>query len=150
MSTYDIGKDSFDGIETITVADKATPWSESIEYPSANQMIYLRRFFESFDWWNLVPVLSDSKEFEAASDVAYVCAKTPDTWVLYFYSKNSLATGEITGLQPDKSYLLTWYNPRTGEAMSPVKISPDQDGRLYLPEKPDPEDWVISVTNTEE
>ena len=150
MSTYDIGKDSFDGIETITVADKATPWSESIEYPSANQMIYLRRFFESFDWWNLVPVLSDSKEFEAASDVAYVCAKTPDTWVLYFYSKNSLATGEITGLKPDKSYLLTWYNPRTGEAMSLVKISPDQDGRLYLPEKPDPEDWVISVTNTEE
>ena len=144
QSGYDIDTESTDGVDTITPEDKRKHWSESIEYASAGQMIHLRNFMESFDWWNLVPVLSDDKAFEASSR-AYAYARTPDTHVLYFVAK-SKDTGEITDIQPDKTLKVTWYNPRSGESLAPVDLTSGQDGRLRLPEKPDTEDWVLKIT----
>lgn len=141
-STYDIGSDSFDGVDHITVADKLKPWSEAIEYPSALQMRYLRSFLESFDWWNLVPELSDETGFEAEEGVAYARAKTSDIQVTYFYSR-SVLTGELTGIQPDTNFSFSWYNPRTGEYGQEIQMTSGADGRLVLPPKPDTEDWVL-------
>lgn len=145
QSRYDIDTESTDEVDTITPEDKRKHWSESIEYASAGQMIHLRNFMESFDWWNLVPVLSDDKAFEASS-TAYAYARTPDTHVLYFFAK-SKDTGEITDIQPDKTLKATWYNPRSGESLAPVEVTSGQDGRLKLPEKPDTEDWVLKITD---
>ena len=144
-SDYDIKGETFDGVDHITVADKLKPWSESIEYPSAIQMGYLRGCLESFDWWNLVPVLPGDKAFQANAK-AYVCARTTDTYVLYFFSKET-ATGEITDIQAGKTLQLIWYNPRSGEKNDPVKVTAGQDGKLVLPEKPDSEDWVLLVSD---
>lgn len=144
-SGYDTKDESFDGVEHITLADKLKPWSESIEYPSAAQMGHLRSFMESFDWWNLTPVLSDEKAFKADAS-AYVYARTAGTHVLYFFSKET-ATGEITDIQVGKTLQLTWFNPRSGEKRAPVNITAEEDGRLILPEKPDPEDWVLMVSD---
>lgn len=141
---YDIEKETFDGVEHVTPEDKLRPWSESIEYPSAIQMGYLRSFMESFDWWNLVPVLPGDKAFQADAK-AYVYARTPETHVLYFFSKET-ATGEITDIQEGKSLQLTWFNPRSGEKSDPIKITVSEEGRLILPEKPDTEDWVLQVS----
>lgn len=141
---YDIEKETFDGVEHVTPEDKLKPWSESIEYPSAIQMGYLRSFMESFDWWNLVPVLPGDKAFRADAK-AYVYARTPETNVLYFFSKET-ATGEITDIQAGKTLLLTWFNPRTGEKAEPEKVTAAEDGRLVLPSKPDPEDWVLKIS----
>ena len=141
---YDIEKETFDGVEHVTPEDKLRPWSESIEYPSAIQMGYLRSFMESFDWWNLVPVLPGDKAFRADAK-AYVYARTPETHVLYFFSKET-ATGEITDIQEGKSLQLTWFNPRSGEKSDPIKITVSEEGRLILPERPDTEDWVLQVS----
>lgn len=144
QSNYDIKQETFDGVDHVTPEDKLKPWSESIEYPSALQMRYLRSFMESFDWWNLVPVLSGDKAFQADAK-AYVYARTPETHVLYFFSKET-ATGEITDIQKGKSLQLTWFNPRSGEKSDPIKITVSEEGRLILPEKPDTEDWVLQVS----
>ena len=144
QSNYDIKEETFDGVEHVTPEDKLRPWSESIEYPSAAQVGYLRSFMESFDWWNLVPVLPGDKAFQADAK-AYVYARTPETHVLYFFSKET-ATGEITDIQAGKTLAATWFNPRSGEKGAPVKVTAAEDGRLVLPEKPDTEDWVLQVS----
>ena len=143
-SSFDAGVPSFDGVDSISVADKAKPWSESIEYPSAHQMGYLRSYLESFDWWNLVPVLSDEPSFDAES-AAYFYAKTDKKHVLYFFAKNELATGTIKDMNPDSEVELEWFNPRTGETTPAVKMTVAADGSLKLPSKPDMEDWVLSI-----
>ena len=107
-------------------------------------MIHLRSFLESFDWWNLSPVLPDDKAFEPRSK-AYVYARTQSTHVLYFFAK-SVDTGEITDLQPDQVLKATWYNPRSGEKLASVQVSAGKDGRLALPEKPDSDDWVLMIS----
>ncbi len=143
-SDYDIKSESFDGVDHITSADKLKPWSESIEYPSAGQMRHLRSFMESFDWWNLTPVLKDENAFKAEAS-GYVYARTPGTHVLYFFSKDT-STGEITDNQAGKTLQMTWFNPRTGEYREPVNITASADGRLILPERPDSEDWVLKIS----
>lgn len=146
MSDYDVKTVSFDGVEHITPEDKLKPWSESIEYPSAVQMGYLRSFMESFDWWNLKPVLSDENAFTAASP-AYVYARTDDVHVLYFFSKDR-STGVITDISADRAVDARWFNPRSGEWIEVAGLSSSKGGGLDLPEKPDEGDWVLMISHT--
>jgi hypothetical protein len=143
-SSFDIGAPSFDGVDTISIADKKKPWSESVEYPSARQMGYLRAYMESFDWWNLVPVLCDQPEFEALSS-AYAYARTDKRHVLYFFAKNELATGTVKDLVPGAEVRLEWFNPRTGETLPAVEVTVEADGSLVFPQKPDVEDWTLTI-----
>lgn len=141
QSTYDASGPSFDGVETITVEDKATPWNISLEFPSALQMRHLRSLLESFDWWNLVPVIPGDPAFHDASGAA-VCARTPERYLLYFYAQNTLS-GTLTGLASGASARARWYNPRNGEFHESVQLVTTPDGTLSFPDKPDPQDWVL-------
>lgn len=147
-SGYDVDTESFDGVDHITPEDKRKPWSESVGYLSAIQMGYLRSFMESFDWWNLEPVLNDDEAFKASA-TAYVYARTPVTHVLYFFSKED-ATGEIVDFLPDESLDALWFNPRDGVKGSPVKLKADGHGKLTLPSRPDDLDWVLLITKETE
>lgn len=55
QSTYDTDTTSNDGIDTITPADKAVPWSQSVEFETAYQLGHMREFLDSVSWWNLTP-----------------------------------------------------------------------------------------------
>jgi hypothetical protein len=99
---------------------------------------------ESFDWWNLVPVLCDQPEFEALSS-AYAYARTDKRHVLYFFAKNELATGTVKDLVPGAEVRLEWFNPRTGETLPAVEVTVEADGSLVLPQKPDIEDWTLTI-----
>ena len=141
QSNYDVNTISNDGMENITPEDKRKPWSESVEYPSALQMRYLRNLLESMEWWNLAPVLRDDKAFQDQSG-AFAYARTKDVHLLYFYARNTL-TGSITDLKPSARYTLTWYNPRTGQHMKAQILKANESGVLSLPQKPDDLDWVM-------
>lgn len=143
-SGFDIASPSFDGVDTVTIEDKMVHWSESIEFPSAIHMGYLRNYLEEFDWWNLVPVLCDEPSFDAESS-AYYYAKTKNRHVLYFFAKNELTTGTIKDMEPGKKVMLSWYNPRTGEQTKSARYEVGSDGNLKLPEKPDTEDWTLTI-----
>ena len=58
-STYDMDTTSNDGIDTITPADKATWWSDSVAFETAYQLGYMREFLDSVAWWNLTPRFDD-------------------------------------------------------------------------------------------
>ena len=74
-STYDVKTTSNDGVEKITPADKQVPWCKSVEFPSALQMAHLRKFFTSFDWWNLKPCFGDAARFTPREGTAKKPAK---------------------------------------------------------------------------
>lgn len=142
-STFNIDVDSNDGIDQITVADKARPWSEALEFPSSKHVGYMKSFLEEFNWWELTPVLPGDSDF-APTATAYACAKTNDRYVMYFFSK-APGTGTIKGLAPYSSFNLEWFNPRTGEKGSSVQGKSDSNGDLKLPDRPDPNDWTLTV-----
>ena len=142
-SGYDVNTTSNDGVDRITPEDKAAPWSESIEYESARQMRCLRDFFTSFDWWRLKPVQDGS--FVPADGTAYAFARTPDTMVLYFYSKDT-GTGSLCGLEPGEKHTVSWYNPRTGEKPFAHCQGASTEGVLDLPPRPDDGDWVLMLS----
>jgi hypothetical protein len=140
---YDLDTTSFDGVESITPEQKAIPWQEALEYPSALQMRHLRTFLESFDWWNLTPVIPGDPVFQDASGAA-AYAHTPCVHLLYFYGKNT-RTGRISTLTSGDGWEVRWYDPRTGayrDATLPVR---EDDGYWTLPPRPDDEDWVLEI-----
>jgi len=143
-SIYDIDNPSFDGVDSISVADKRTPWSESIEFESAAHMGILKRYLTSFDWWNLVPVLKGDTGFVPADGSAWACAHTDDRYVIYLFGKVS-AVGTLDCMDPSSDVRLSWLNPRTGEMSEEIPATVSAEGVLALPEKPDASDWVLTV-----
>ncbi len=138
---------SFDGVEYITPELKATPWQEALEYPSALQMRHLRSLLESFDWWNLTPVISGDPVFRDASGAA-VYARTSRMHLLYFYGKGT-QTGRVSTLVPGAGMDVRWYDPRTGASQEAVPPVREADGYWALPPKPDGEDWVLVIRTQE-
>ncbi len=155
LSTYDVKSTSRDGVDTITPADKQVPWCKSVEFPSALQMAHLKKFFTSFDWWNLKPGFGDAARFTPregtakapAKGIAYVFATlaNPNRVVFYFYGKSRL-TGTLHKLAPGCPHSLRWFNTRTGEWKDEAgTFVSDERGSLELPPKPDAADWALVV-----
>ena len=143
-STYDIHSTSTDGRENITPEDKAKPWCESVESPSALQMRYLRSFMEDFDWWNLRPLLPGNPMVEFSAQ-AMVAARTDNRLLLYFYGDEKDAASACLHLHPLQKVDLQWFNTRSGQYSPSQQVSASQSGELTIPPRPDAEDWIISV-----
>ena len=101
-----------------------------------------RRFFESFDWWNLTPDFDDGTRFRA--DGAYYAAASvgDETYVIYLY-RQSREAGTVLGMDGNAAYDAAWFDPRTGETVGIGEIRPDGDGTWKAPEKPGAEDYVL-------
>ncbi|MBO5581164.1 MAG: DUF4038 domain-containing protein [Bacteroidales bacterium] len=140
---FDMDTTSYDGVESITPEQKTIPWQEALEYPSALQMRYLRNLLESFDWWNLTPIIPGDPVFQDASGAA-AYAHTPCVHLLYFYGKNT-RTGRISTLKSGDGLEVRWYNPRSGEYQEAALPVREADGFWTLPSKPDLEDWVLCL-----
>ena len=144
-STHDTKKDSHDGVDKITVADKLLPWSKAVEFESARQAGYMRRFFERIAWWRLKPDFTDGVRFRPDAGALYTCAADGDRLAVVYFHGASTATGVVRGLKAEGAYVFDWFNPRTGHTASSVSVRADASGELRLPAKPDEKDWVVLV-----
>ena len=132
LNTYDEDKDSNDGIDTITSEEKInTTWQDALEMPSSYQMSYMKEFFTSFDWWNLIPRFNNILYFDRSIGAySYVASNADNSEiVIYFYNFSDTSvgqnpngnelTGSLTGrigsLEPSTEYKYKWFNPSTGE-----------------------------------
>jgi len=132
LNIYDEQNNSSDGIDTITSQEKIdATWQDTLEYPCSYQVGYMKNFFSTFDWWNLIPRFDESKYFNRSSNVFAYAASNSDNseMVVYFYSfsdktvgekpnSNELGgslTGKIGSLEPSTEYKYKWFNPITGE-----------------------------------
>jgi len=149
QSTYDVDKDSHDGVEKISTADKLVPWGKSIEFPSAIQMGYLKAFFTALPWWELQPDLGEGRFYKPSyKAVGTVAAKPGELYVGYFNGTNAF-TGTFRGAKIERVYACGWFNPRTGARVASSDILATLGGELVLPEKPDAQDWVFTAQLTD-
>jgi hypothetical protein len=140
--TYDLNTTSNDGLDSITPADKAVRWREAVEFESARQQGIMRRFFETFDWWNLKPDFTDKTRFKPDGAFYAAASVGDETYVIYLY-RQSRGSGTVRGMDPNAYYLAEWFDPRTGETVGIGEVRADGDGAWKAPEKPDPTDYVL-------
>ncbi len=148
-STYNIDKDSDDGLETITKEEKQeVAWPEAVEFESAYQVGYMRKFFNTISWWKLVPEFNEQTKFVPTNEEVVSCCATDanNTYVVYFYNLNSTATGKLIDMDASAEYVAKWFNPRTNEYTEIGEIKAEADGSYAIPEKADVNDWVLLVT----
>ena len=148
LNTYDENTTSSDGVDTITPEEKkAATWEDSLTYPSAIQVGYMRKFFEgkvndgsggltglkSGKWWELIPRF-DSTSYLKRSTGAYAnIASNEDNseTVIYFFNfsetsvaekpnstSNGTATGKIYSLDNSTTYNYMWFDPISGTVTS--------------------------------
>jgi len=146
--TIDMDTTSDDRRDKITPEDKATPWTESLYFETAEQMGHMRRFLEGLEWWELEPRFDSWRWF-----IPWWC--TPwwatsyslatqgnDVYVAYFY-QDGRSTGLLRGLDCGP-YQAEWFNPRTGESLTIGTVQPVL-GCYAIPCKPDKNDWVFCL-----
>lgn len=143
QSNYDMNKDSVRGAFTITVAQKRTPWTESVDFPAATQLgVHMRTLLTEVKWWELTPRFDDRTWFTPQASAWYSLATAgPDVCVLYLYNWTSTATGTLNQLRP-ALYTAQWFNPRTGERTGLGSFQPEA-GSWTIPPKPTAADWVL-------
>ena len=143
QSAYDIDTTSNDGIDTITPADKAVPWTESLFFETAGQLGgHMRRFLEGMEWWELTPRFGSWRWFIPWLGTNYsVASRGNEAFVAYFYNRTR-STGLLCCLDWKSCYKAEWFNPRTGERV-PVRRLCAFLGMCFVPCKPDAQDWVF-------
>lgn len=144
-STYDTKSTSLDGYEAIGPKDKAKPWSEAVEFPSARHMTLMRAYLEKLPWWKLVPDLGRQTIFTPGPKGLASCARIGNELFLGYFNGTNTVTGVFHGLDAKRSYVGEWFNPRTGETTSCALPAPSAHGDCTLPEKPDARDWVLKI-----
>ncbi len=147
LSTYDMKSTSrHDGVSAVTPEDKAIPWSEALELPSAIQMGYMKKFLQEREWWKLTPEFSGGEmRFTPGAKVFYVAAhEQAKRFVFYFYSTGT-ETGTLENLPIGRVVTAVWFDPQTGAYQPPVTLTASESGTVALPKKPNDADWVLYV-----
>jgi len=145
QSQYDVDTTSSDGIDTITPADKAVPWTQSLYFETPGQLGgHMRGFLEDMEWWRLTPRFCNWRWFVPWPGTNYsVASNSNDVFVAYFYNRTRF-TGLLRGLDRAE-YTAEWFNPRSGERVPIGTVCPFL-GMYFVPCKPDGLDWVLCVS----
>lgn len=153
-SNYEMNTDSdYDGVSIVTPEEKKKYWPEAVELESGYQVGYMRQFFESFEWWKLVPDFEDHKFFYPQYNALYACATIDnDLYVIYLYGTKHNKTGFISNMDENATYTIKWYNPRTNtfekteENIKANTVDVFKKPAYLLDDKPDKNDWVVLIT----
>ncbi len=139
-STYDMDQPTTRQGITITVEQKQTKWDESLEFPTAYQLGYMRSFFQSLQWWKLVPRFNDPQWFSNDGSWYSLASEDNDLYVAYFYNPGR-NTGTLRKLE-NTLYNCMWFDPLSGEYTTPETVSVE-NGTYPVGDKPDENDWVF-------
>lgn len=76
--------------------------------------------------------------------------RTPEKDFALLYFENQAVLPELSGFEPETSYLFQWYNPRNGRWLQSAATKSDKQGKLTPPEFPDGQnpsktDWAAKI-----
>jgi len=117
-------------------------WYDALVRPSGHQMGYMRAFFETLDWWKLVPVF-DVSSVATVPEPAHVRLASDGPTTVMLLANTTTQSGVLHHLEPGATYESRWFNPRMGTWQAPIRATADTSGNLALPDKPDNQDWLI-------
>ena len=161
-NAYDEDKDTFDGVDTVTSAEKtAATWRDALEYPSGYQMGYMRRFFEAIRWYELIPRFDNPAYFKPDKHVYACCAGNRENTevVLYFYSftdpsvaqqtntkpGGGSAAGTVGRLTPFAAYEYRWFDPINGEYIQDGAFTASGNGTWRIGRRPKETDLTLVI-----
>lgn len=119
-------------------------WREQIQREGANTLQHLRNFFESIDWWQLVP--DHPAKFATAgagqigvNDLAVTAVSEDRTFAATYFPSQRKITYDLEVLTP-KELSMVWFKPRTGERSSDERV-----GKVSVAEfePPSEGDWLL-------
>ena len=153
-STYSTHAATSDGRDVATLDDKYVHWSEAVEFESAYQVGYMRTFLQQFEWWKLVPDFMNQNYFIPNANTEYVCATIDNELYIIYILSTSRGTGNLAKLDPDATYTVKWFNPRTneytliGDNITANAVDHNGNPVYMLPDKfaDTAADWVIVAT----
>ncbi len=118
------------------------PWHEAMKLPGSSHMGYLKSFFQSIEWWKLIPAqellvnqpgISDPTRFVAA-------AKSIDNDFAVIY----VPKGDNLEIRTDllrKPLEIKWFNPRNGTWLKNSLTELSRD----IFHCPNEEDWILFI-----
>ena len=153
---------SFDGVDVVTEEEKVSvKWRDALEMKSADQVGYMRRFFEQINWQNLVPRFHNWAYFVPSSNVLAYCAsnKKNTEMVVYFYTFSDPAvaerpnakkdggvlTGTVGSLVPFAKYNYQWFDPIHGTTVDSGTFRASAIGTWFAGTRPDDTDMVLLI-----
>lgn len=121
-------------------------WTEAIDFPGADQMGIMRRFFEEQKWWTLEPYGKGGSALLGRK--APLAAKNADgTHAVAYYAATTRKPLELAGLK-DGSWLLRWFDPVRG-VYAGEEVRQISGGRMRLPDKPTMDDWLLVLNRAD-
>ncbi|NEN04951.1 DUF4038 domain-containing protein [Diaminobutyricibacter tongyongensis] len=126
------------------------PWHEGVDLPGAEQMGFLRRFYESVDWTSLSPapeLYSTESWINSTMYRPHVASNaTRDIISVYFGETYRHDDGDAAVEVSDEgTYRVEWFDPRTGTFESVYDAERAENRRLGLPCPPTPGDWALLI-----
>jgi hypothetical protein len=119
-------------------------WFDGANFPAANQLIFLKRFYNSVDWWKLTPRFDDPAWSVFADNNNSFIATIDRSLFIVFFSNKGRATGTVKNLINNKPYLATWYNITAGRYITIGKFKTNT-GSWTIPAKPTDDDWLLII-----
>jgi hypothetical protein len=145
----------------VETASKWPIW-EVLQWSSADQMRHLKTFIlsEGKAYQSLIPsddLLSPKRSGKPKTNVGWAyCARTESGNITLLYFERDCPRARLSGLIAAGRYRVQWFNPRTGEWLTPSKHSLQADDKGWLRLAPFPsgettskEDWAMKVIRTE-
>ena len=139
-------------------------WREAKELPGAYQMGLGKKLLETFEWHRFEPHPDWCTPHSSSENVRlpYAAGIPGQVRLIYFpgicFMKDiyDIKNFKIINIEKGTRYLAYFFNPRTGEKLSKMKVEPDEHGTWRIPksikyeiDKPNPtsEDWVLVLEN---
>lgn len=153
---------------------KSRPWWVAMDFPGAQQMSLMKRFYESVAWWKtqprpcavqmavgpgggLTPLANSelqghrsSYPFLADSFQPLARADADETIFIIWFPEGSnaktVATMSLKNYQQQFRFHAQWFNPRTGKYNKFARAVLASYGICWLPARPDDRDWILVLT----
>jgi len=116
---------------------KPRDWRQWLDSPASRQMALLRGFFDSLDWWSLVP---DPDLLPGASGETVAARSANRTWTLVYFPVRKPADVKLDGANARGAVRISWFNPATGESRPGDRVAA-QGVQSFTP----PEGWEDAV-----
>ena len=115
-------------------------WYQALDRPSGTQMSYLRKFFDTLEWWTLTPRYDIDHYLTVDNPQLARIAESSTTVVALLWGGGGAT---LRRLVPGAAYDASWFDPRLGQWSAIGRVASDAGGNWTAPPKPAWKDYLL-------